>query len=288
MKNNGKIMDFLKNKNTVTALCAILIVAILIIGYQVRVNKATMPVEVPFAKETIQPRTQITPDMIDYKKVPAEALGGNFYGVGELRAAIQGGQLYTNVNTLIPAGSLFYKDAVSNVQELPDSALFGVPEGETLYYLTVNMLSTYQNSILPGKYIDIYATYKENDHAYVGKLFANVKVLAVKTADGQNVFENGDETRVPSVILFSLKEENHLILRRVDAIMRFGLGEISIFPIPTTAGEDKKDSNLETYVTSDIIVDFINQKADALPENILLSVDNNTGTSSGTEPKEEQ
>ncbi len=276
MKNNGKLMDFLKNKNTVTALCAILIVAILIIGYQVRVNKATMPVEVPFAKETIQPRTQITADMIDYKKVPAEALGGNFYGVNELRAAIQNGQMYTNVNTIIPAGSLFYKDALSNVQDLPDSALFSVPEGETLYYLTINMLSSYQNSILPGKYIDIYASYKEGDRAYVGKLFANVKVLAVKTADGQNVFENGDETRVPSVILFSLKEENHLILRRVDAITRYGLGEISIIPVPTTAGEDKKDSNLETYVTSDVIVEYINQKADALPENVLMSVDNTT------------
>ena len=278
MKNNGKLMDFLKNKNTVTALCAILIVAILIIGYQVRVNKATMPVEVPFAKETIQPRTQITADMIDYKKVPAEALGGNFYGVNELRAAIQNGQMYTNVNTIIPAGSLFYKDAMSNVQDLPDSALFNVPEGETLYYLTINMMSSYQNSILPGKYIDIYATYKENDHAYVGKLFSNVKVLAVKTADGQNVFENGDENRVPSVMLFSLKEENHLLLRRIEAIGRFGLGDISIFPIPTTAGEDKKDSNLETYVTSDIIVEYINSRADALPENILMSVDNNSGS----------
>ena len=41
----------------------------------------------------------------------------------------------------------------------------------------------------------------------VGKLMQDVKVLAVKTSDGKNVFENSDESRVPYVIIFALPSQ---------------------------------------------------------------------------------
>lgn len=92
--------------------------------------------------------------------------------------------------------------------------MYDVAEGETLYYLTVNMLTSYTNSILPGNYIDIYLSTKENNKALVGKILENVKILAVKTSDGKNVFENSDESRTPYVIIFALPEEQHLLLRK--------------------------------------------------------------------------
>ena len=274
MKNTGKIGSFLKNKNTVTAISAILIVVILIVGYQIRVNNATKPIRVPFAKVTIQPRTLITADMIEYKNVPGEALGGNYYNENEMASFAAGGQTYSNVNTIIPAGSLFYKEALVGKDNLPDTALYNVPEGETLYYLTVNMLSTYTNSVLPGNYIDVYVSYKDGSQAVVGKLLSNVKVLAVKTSDGKNVFENSSEQRIPYVLFFSLAKEEYSIMREISAINQFGIGSITISIVPTNVGYIGDSKEIDTYVSSTTIKEYINNLAHFIDEDVIQNTNN--------------
>ena len=268
--NTSKFKRFFKSKNTVTALCAILIVVVLLVGYTWRVNSATKPVNIPIAKVTIQPKTEITADMITVIKVPKEALKGSYY---DSTSAIIG--KYSNVNTVIPAGSLFYRESVTTKDDLPDSALYDVPEGETLFYLTVNMLTSYTNSILPGNYIDIYISTKENGKALVGKLLKDVKILAVKTSDGKNVFENSDETRIPYVIIFSLPEEQHLLLRKINAINNYsiysgnsGFSRIDIIPVPTTANFENSDEQITSNVTSQYLQDYILNMAATVPEDV--------------------
>lgn len=268
--NTSKFKRFLKNKNTVTALCAILIVVVLVVGYTWRVNSATQPVNIPVAKVTIQPKTEITADMITVIKVPREALKGNYYANS---SSIVG--KYSNVNTVIPAGSIFYKEAVTTKNDLPDSALYDIPEGETLFYLTVNMLTSYTNSILPGNYIDIYLSTKENGKALVGKLLKDVKILAVKTSDGKNVFENSEESRVPYVIIFSLPEEQHLLLRNINAINNYsvysgnsGYSRIDIIPVPTTSNFGNSEEQITSNVTSKYLQDYVLAMAATVPEDI--------------------
>ena len=269
--NVSKVKRFLKNKNTVTALCAILIVVVLIVGYTIRVNNATKPVKIPVAKVTIQPRTEITADMITEINVPQEALKGNYYrNVSSLVGK------YSNVNTVIPAGSIFYSEAVISKNDLPDSSLYDVAEGETLYYLTVNMLTSYTNSILPGNYIDIYISTKENNKALVGKILENVKILAVKTSDGKNVFENSDESRTPYVIIFALPEEQHLLLRKINAINSYsvyatnpGYSKIDIIPVPTAANFDGSEKDIKPNVTSQYLKDYILNMAATVPEDVI-------------------
>lgn len=270
--NVSKVKRFLKNKNTVTALCAILIVVVLIVGYTIRVNNATKPVKIPVAKVTIQPRTEITADMITEINVPQEALKGNYYrNVSSLVGK------YSNVNTVIPAGSIFYSEAVISKNDLPDSSLYDVAQGETLYYLTVNMLTSYTNSILPGNYIDIYISTKENNKALVGKILENVKILAVKTSDGKNVFENSDESRTPYVIIFALPEEQHLLLRKINAINSYsvyatnpGYSKIDIIPVPTAANFDGSEKDIKPNVTSQYLKDYILNMAATVPEDVII------------------
>lgn len=270
--NVSKVKRFLKNKNTVTALCAILIVVVLIVGYTIRVNNATKPVKIPVAKVTIQPRTEITADMITEINVPQEALKGNYYrNVSSLVGK------YSNVNTVIPAGSIFYSESVISKNDLPDSSLYDVAEGETLYYLTVNMLTSYTNSILPGNYIDIYLSTKENNKALVGKILENVKILAVKTSDGKNVFENSDESRTPYVIIFALPEEQHLLLRKINAINSYsvyatnpGYSKIDIIPVPTAASFDGSEKDIKPNVTSQYLKDYILNMAATVPEDVII------------------
>ena len=209
-----KMKVFLKNKNTVTILCGLLIVLVIYIGYNWRLRAAIDPVRVPYALETIDPRTKITSDMIGYREVAKASVTEDV-----IRQANSLINYYVNANTIIPKGSMFYKGTVVSKEELPDAALYDMPLDETLYYLGVNITTSYSNSILPGNYIDIYIQTITTDadgtnKVMVGKLLSNVLVRAVKTSNGLNVFETSDEVRTPATIIFSLKEDMHLLLRK--------------------------------------------------------------------------
>ena len=275
--NASKFKDFFKNKNTVTAICAILIVIVLILGYNIRVKNATKPVYIPVARKTILPRTEITPQLVDVIEVPRAAISGKVYtNANDIYGK------YTNINTMIPAGSMFYNEAVTTKSELPDATLYDVEEGETLFYLGVNMVTSYVNSILPGNYIDLYISTKENNRALVGKLIRDVRVLAVKTADGQNVFENTEKQGVPYLVIFALPEEQHLLLRSINAINNYsvyattpGYSKIELFPVPTTTTADGLDVPPKSYISSNYLKDYILDMASVVPEEQKNDINNN-------------
>ncbi len=264
-KSNG----FLKNKNTVTIISSILIVAVLIIGYNYRVNTAVKMQTVPYAKKTINEKTEITEGMIDNIKVPKAALKGNIVTDKSYLIAADGSfKYYTKVNTKIPKGSLIYWDAISKEEYLPDSSLYMLEEGETLNYITVDLVSSYSNSIKPGQYIDIYASLQYNQKNQVAKLFKNIKILAVKTSNGLNVFENGAKDRIPYIIFFGLPAEEDMFLKKIHTINSLGGGkledtsvsisQIVLTPIPTGVTDFGQSEKLEVKITSDTLKDLVN------------------------------
>lgn len=275
-----KVTKFLKNKNTVSALAAVLIVIVLIVGYNYRVKQAVTPVRVPYAKVTIQPRTQITSDMIGYVTIAKAGLQGNI--ITNPSAIVD---RYSNYNTVIPAGSLFYAETVVEKKTLPDSALYDVPKGYTLYYLTINMLTSYSNSMMPGNFIDIYISTRDTDNkALVGKLFENVKILAVKTADGKHVFEDSNDNRTPSVILFAVPEEYHLLLRKIDAINSYSVytQPVKIVPVPNTVYYESAElGNVKPNVTSKYLKEFVEERATQLPTDALEDLTPGGNTNNG-------
>ena len=225
-----QIKRFLQNKNTVTILGAVLVVLILYFGYNYRINQAINPVRVPYAKVTIQPRTKITEDMIGYVDVPPAMVKGKIITNQNLIVG-----KWSNYNTIIPFGSLFFQDSVISASELPDSAFVSIPAGYTAFNLPVDTESTYGNSIFPDNYIDLYLkAFNADGKIIFGKLVENVKVLAVKDKDGRHVFENSEEARTPSIIIFAVPEDIHLLLRK--ALYLSNIKEISadLVPVPTT------------------------------------------------------
>ena len=281
--NASKISRMVKSKGFVTALCGVLAVVVLLVGYNIRINNATKPVQLPVAKYTISPKTRITEEMIEYRSVPRGALNAEYYSNKN-----QIINKYSKVNAIIPAGSMFYTELLTEKDDLPDSALYDVPEGETLYYLTVNMLTSYTNSILPNNYVDIYVSTKDNGKALVGKLLQNVKILAVKTSDGKNVFEGGDESRVPYVIIFSLPEELHLLLRKINAINNYsianengGFSRIDIIPVPTNVNINNRDNEIVSEVSSQYLREYVLNLSAELPDEIS-TIDFNLNTNKKT------
>lgn len=286
---NG-LKKFLSNKNTVTIIGVVLGVLVLYVGYTWRVNRAVEPVKVPYALTTIQPKTEITESMIGYMNVARSAIKE---GVITSKSKLIG--KYSNINTMIPKGSMFYTDAVTTKEELPDSALYDVPEGETLYYLPINMTTSYNNLMMPGNYIDIYvqtASADEDENgkttssskAMIGKFLSDIKILAVKTSDGKNVFENTDEKRTPAMLIFSVPEETHLLLRKAAYIGNLReYTKIDIIPVPKT----KKGSANETItstISSTYIKKFIEERSKNVPLDELKNTDTTTNsTTNGAE-----
>ena len=265
--NNLKasMKKFLGNKNTVTILGVILCLVILYIGYNYRINSKVELVAVPYAKQTIQPRTYITDDMIGTMNVPKSFLVGNYYTTTK---SIVG--KYSNYNTMIAKGSLFYTDLVVEEKDLPDSAFSEVPEGYTVINYPVTIASTYANSMAPGSHINIY--YKSlNDDGEImfGKFISNIEVLDVKDSSGRHVFENSDEARTPAYMLFAVPEETHLLLRKALYLTDYDV-ELLLIPNTATLSEDQK-----VTVSSLQIEEFINSKTAFVSVDDLPQVSDN-------------
>jgi len=253
-----KLKNLLANKNVVTILGAVLIVIVLYAFYMWRVNSAINPISVPYAKVTIGPRTEITNDMIGYVDIQPSAMKGNV--LTNVNTQIVG--MYTNINSTIPEGSLFYDGVIVRFEELADSFLIDMPkdsEGNYMqaYNFNVDTNSTYGNSIYPGNYIDIYFIKKDastsTEKIMYGKLVSNVKVLAVKDAAGNHVFENMTENREPSQIICAVTDEMLSLLRVAETISD---SRLILVPTNVSYRYENKDE-ISTEISDEDIKGFI-------------------------------
>ncbi|MFI3307333.1 MAG: hypothetical protein R3Y21_02075 [Mycoplasmatota bacterium] len=246
------IKKFLKNKNTVTIIGVVLIVGILYFMYNSQIDAATTPIQIPVANQTIQPKTLITADMVTYISVPSIAVSSNVIRASSLIV----GQ-YSNYNTTIPEGSMFYTDVVVSGDTLPDSSFTEIPEGEVVFNFPVTISSTFGNSIFPGNYIDIYMkAVDETGKIMVGKLLSNVEILAVKDSSGQNVFENATETRTPAYLIFSVTEEINILLRKAQYMSTYS---VELIPVPvggsvdTSSGTQVSTTQLKEFIEANTV-----------------------------------
>ncbi len=260
------IKNFLKNKNVVTVLGVIIIMAILYFGYNMQLRNQTSPVSVPVAKVTIQPRTKITKDMIETISIPKIGIQGD---VVRRQDNIVG--RYTNINTVIPQGSMFYSGVLIKEENLPDSSYTQVKEGDVPYNFKVNMNTTYGNSMFPGNKIDLYMKAEDDaGQVMVGKLVENVEILAVKDSSGKDVFENTEANRNPAYIIFGVSEEIHILLRKAEYMRT---NNIEVFPVPHGASTDTEG---KTRVSTQYLKEFINSKTVNIPTEDTTPIVENT------------
>ncbi len=245
---------FLKNKNTVTILGVLACIAILFVGYNMRINQKTALVTVYYANQTIQPKTLITEEMVSRAQVPESFIKGTYYRnyndiVGK----------FSNYNTMIAEGSLFYSDLLVEEKNLPDAILYDINEGERVVSFPVDMVSTYGNSIMPSDMVDIYVKLINNNKVVYGEMFENISVLAMKDSAGKNVFETTEEERTPAFMYFSLPEAKYLLFSALNYVSELDSEqnrEIEIVIVPNTEHFDVKEP-LATEVTSDYLYKFV-------------------------------
>ena len=274
---SSSLKKFLGNKNTVTILGVILCVVILWVGYNIRINQKVSLTRVPYANQTIQPRTKITADMISYMNVPASFLVGSYY-----KSADDITGKYSNYNTIVAEGSLFYTDLIIDEKNLPNSSFINVKDGYTVINYKVNMDTTYANSMMPGDYINVYFKGTNDDGTIMfGKFISNVEILDVKDSSGQHVFDNSEEARTPAYMLFALPEDMHLLFRK--AIYLAGQYNVELILVPNTQELTDNDS---VMVSSEDIQKFINEKTKMVSVDEILSTTKEVAESNNKEKKD--
>ncbi len=144
---------FFSNKNVVTILLVLVILGVLYYGYSSSIKKQTNPINVPVAAKEIPPQTKITNEDIRITKIAGSMVSSN---IVTNRALLDG--MYTKVNVTIPEGSVFYSEWLDVEKNIPGNWIEQLDResGELGYYMSVDIVSTLGNSVLPNTYIDIY------------------------------------------------------------------------------------------------------------------------------------
>ena len=260
MKDSFK--KFLSNKNTVTIMGVILCVIILFIGYYYRISQKVALTRVPYANQEIKPKTKITASMINYMNVPAAFLVGSYYNSQE---DIVG--KYSQYNTKIIEGSLFYKDLLTTSNLLPNSAFLNVKKNETVVNYKVNMDTTYANSMQHDDGINIYFKAKNDDGTIMfGKFISNITILDVKDGEGRHVFDDSSDVKTPAYMMFALPEDMHLLFRK--AIYLSDSYGVELILVPNTQELTKENT---VYVSSKDIQNFINEKTKMVSVDEILT-----------------
>lgn len=249
----NSLKRLVKNKNTVTIVGVVVVLALLYWGYSTSVNNAVKPVTIPVASQTIKSRTQITSDMVTTIRVSNIAVSENVY-----RRANDVIGKFTNVNTIVPEGSMFYYEAVVDNSDFKDAIFENLKKGEIPYLFKVDIEKSYGNSIYPGNLIDIYMkAIDDSGKVVVGKLLEDVEVLAVRDQQGNDVFADTSSTPAPSYFVVAVKEQFHILLRKANYITT---NAIDLFPVPH-GGTYIIDETTEVKVSTEYLKEFINSKS---------------------------
>lgn len=269
---------FFSNKNTVTIIGILLGFVVLYFAYQWRVSQAVTPVSVPYAKQEITSRTLITSDMVGTIQIPKSMVNSS-NNIVTSSANVIG--KYVSYGAIIPINSLFYNELLVTEDKMPDSAFADIPDGYTIYSLSVDLHSTYGNSIYPDNYIDLYIKATDEDNKIIfGKMIESIKVLAVKDSQGQHVFESATESRTPSELLFAVPNDMYSLLMKAGYVTS---GNIEIIPVPRNASYSANPG--ETQVSSEYIKEFILNQSVMIPdeeEDDSTTTDNNNNNNSNT------
>ena len=248
----GKLADFkkfLSNKNTVTIFCVILGVLVLYFGYNLRVNQATDPVRIPYAKNSLTKKSKITAELIGYTNVPRSLVSSSKTLLTNDKNIIG---KYVSYATPIPANSYFYSDVVMEEEEMPDYAFMNMADGYTVYSLKVNMNTTYANKIFPNTYIDLYATATDPSSKKImfARLIESIKVKSVKDDRGRSLLESGVNNGTPSAMLFEVPNDLFDLLKKAEYV-----DGVEIIPVPRNASYTASAGS--TQVDNDTIRQYI-------------------------------
>lgn len=249
-----RIRKLFLNRNTVTILAVFAGVIVLWLVYSATLSKAVDPVKVPVANKDLVAGTQITSDDFDMVEINSEALKKASVYTSSTQIVGQ----YINNGTSISKGAMFYQEQVVTKDKLIERDLETIPEGYRMYWLAVDNTTTYANSIYPGDKIDLWLKTETDDGKKVYEEFiSNIEVIAVKDADGADVFATNPAGK-PARLSFAVYDEMYSYLKAVENITGMTLYPVPINKSNSDASEDTRISNNDLVTLIDVKARLVN------------------------------
>ena len=263
------IKRFLSNKNTITILGVLLGIVVLYIGYNWRVDQAVDTVMVPYARQTITATSEITQDMISTTEVLRNFVSSNRNLIQQTTQLINTtSPMCVTYGTSVPEGAFFYTEQIVTCSSMPNSILADMPDGYTTFSMSVDIHTTYGNSMYPGDYIDLYVRMTSSDRRIIfGKLIESIEIRDVRDNQGVSVFLTSS-SRTPSELLFAVPDDLFWLLNVATEI-----NGLELVPVPRNASYTSNPG--ETSVSSEYLRNLIREYAQEIP-------DQTTSTTGGT------
>ncbi|KMP70562.1 Flp pilus assembly protein CpaB [Bacillus wiedmannii] len=152
------------------------------------VENAVKPTKIVVAAKDIPAHTEIKEDMLVERTLPGDAIPPNALRVNKKDVVGK----WTNDGQPITENSYLFKNKVVKKEELPDSAILNLKDGEVAFPLLVDLETSSGNSIIPNTYVDLYfkQVVKEGDNEKVvfGGLFQRIRVTAAKDSNTEDAF----------------------------------------------------------------------------------------------------
>ena len=200
----------MKKKVGLIGLISLIVINVLL--FKIVLDKSVDTIEVPVASQRIDPRTQITEDMIEMIKVPAVMIRND--------CAIEKKEVlkkYTEIEGIIPKGSLFYKSMLFDEKDLPDYPTLKLKEGQNVFSLKTDLLKSSGNTLTNNQRIDLYVTiHQKNENPITDSLLQSVRIINV--VDRKGVDMTKSELKVPSVINLAINKEYVSLLKKASEI----------------------------------------------------------------------
>ena len=196
----------------------LLLILINILAFNSCLNRKLDLVEVPVAKIQIEPRSKIEETMIKMIEVPRALLNEDC--ILDKKDALH---KYTEIEGIIPEGSLFYKSMLFNEEELPDYPALKLKENQNVFTLPTDLIKSSGNSLTNNQMVDIYVTITPKKEKPISeRLLTSVRILNVIDLKGVDMKES--DSKIPSVINLAINEEYISLLKKASE-----MGTIDIY-----------------------------------------------------------
>ncbi len=257
------IKRFLSNKNTITILGVLAGIVVLYLGYNYRVDQAIDTIAIPYARETITATSEITQEMVDTTEVLRSFVSANSNVITGMDALInQTDPRCITYGTSVPQGAFFYTEQVVSCSSAPNDPLKNMPDGYAPFSLSVDIHTTYGNSMYPGDFIDLYVKMTSRDNRIIfGKFIEKIEILDVRDSQGISVFLTS-EARTPAELLFAVPEDLFLLLSKATYV-----NSVEIIPVPRNASYTTNPG--ETAVTSEYLRNEIEYYTQDIPDEVV-------------------
>lgn len=198
----------MKKKSGLIGLIILILINVLL--FKIVLDKKLDLVEVPIAKTQIEPRTKIESNMIEWVEVPRVLLNENC--VLNKEDAIN---KYTEIEGIIPKGSLFYKSMLFDEEELPDFPTLKLKENQNVFSLPIDLIKSSGNSLTNNQKIDIYVTITpKKENPISDSLLTSVRIINIVDRKGNDMKES--DTNIPSVINLAIDKEYVSLLKKAS------------------------------------------------------------------------